>query len=88
MSQQCTLSKFVVEEISAKMGRRHCKKSDVANIVKSNVCNEVFPAITSNIRLFECCECLDLPPNPLSLSDMLFLCSAKDNAIRAPSFES
>ena len=35
------------------------KKIDVAKIVKSAVYSRKFPAIESDIRPCECCECLD-----------------------------
>ena len=46
---------------------RHSKKRDAAKIVKSDVCNGLFPAITSDICPCECCACLD-PPLTRTLS--------------------
>ena len=39
----------------------HIGKREVVTIVESTGSNRIFPATPSDIRLCECCECLDPP---------------------------
>ena len=52
-------------------GGIHCKKRNVANIVKSDVCNGLFPAMNADILPCQCCECLDPPPMDFMIQKVL-----------------